>query len=67
MKTLGRLWVPILTFLAFLLVLLSQEELVTRFLSNASLVARNGFVYGVQIGMWISAAFLVQRMVTVFL
>ncbi len=67
MKTLGRLWIPILTFLAFLMTLLSREELVTRFLSNASLVARNGFVYGVQIGMWISAAFLVQRLVTVFL
>ena len=67
MQTLGRLWIPILTFLAFLLALLSREELVTRFLSNASLIARNVFVYGVQIGMWISAAFLVQRVVTVFL
>ncbi|MFP6854574.1 MAG: mechanosensitive ion channel family protein [Opitutales bacterium] len=47
--------------------LLSREELVTRFLSNASFIARNAFVYGVQIGMWVSAAFLVQRIITVFL
>ena len=67
MRTLGRLWVPILIFLLFLLALLSREELVTRFLSNASMVARNAFIYGVQIGLWISAAFLVQRMITVFL
>ena len=66
-KAFGRLWAPILVFVVFLTVLLSREELVARFLGNVSLVARNGFVYGVQIGMWVSAAFLVQRMVTVFL
>ena len=67
MKSLGRLWGPAVVFVAFLATLLSREELVVRFLSSASLVARNGFVYGVQIGMWASTAFLVQRMVTVFL
>lgn len=66
-RSFGRLWVPILVFLAFLTALLSREEFVERFMSNASLVARNGFFYGVQIGMWLSAAFLVQRMISVFL
>ena len=66
-EAMRRLWGPILVFMVFLLVLLSRDELVSRFLENASMVARNGFVYGVQIGMWISAAFLVQRLLTVFL
>ncbi|MBO94371.1 MAG: hypothetical protein CMI32_05675 [Opitutales bacterium] len=66
-NSLGRLWGPVVVFMVFLATLLSREELVTRFLSSASLVARNGFVYGVQVGMWASTAFLVQRMVTVFL
>ena len=65
-RSLGRMWFPFLVFIAFLAALLSHEELVLRFLGNASIVARNTFVYGVQIGLWISAAFLVQRGVTVF-
>ncbi len=65
--TMRRLWGPILVFVTFLLVLLSRDELVSRFLANASIVARDFFVYGVQIGVWVSAAFLVQRLLTVFL
>ena len=60
------MWFPFLIFIAFLAALLSHEELVIRFLGNASIVARNTFVYGVQIGLWVSAAFLVQRGATVF-
>ena len=65
-RSLGRMWFPFLIFIAFLAALLSHEELVIRFLGNASIVARNTFVYGVQIGLWISAAFLVQRGITTF-
>ena len=65
-RSLGRMWFPLLVFVAFLTALLSHEELVTRFLGNASLIARNTFVYGVQIGMWVSGAFLVQRGITTF-
>lgn len=65
-RSLGRMWMPFVVFVAFLTALLSQEELVTRFLGNASYVVRNVFTYGVQIGLWLSAAFLVQRGVTTF-
>ena len=65
-RSLGRMWFPFIVFLAFLTALLSHEELVSRFLGNASVVARNSFIYGVQIGLWISAAFLIQRGITTF-
>ena len=65
-RSLGRMWFPLLIFVAFLTALLSHEELVSRFLGNASLIARNTFVYGVQIGIWVSGAFLVQRGITTF-
>ena len=53
--------------LFFLASILSREELLARFLGNASNVVRQTIEYGSQIGLWLSAAFLVQRMITIFI
>jgi small-conductance mechanosensitive channel len=50
----------------FLLALFNRQELVDRFLENANFLARNLFVYGVQIGVWLSAAYLLNRLLAVF-
>ena len=64
---LARLWIPVSAFLFFLISIVSKEELLARFLGNASLVVHQVVEYGTQIGLWLSTAFLVQRMVTVFI
>ena len=61
-----RLWVPLSVFLFFLLTIISKKELLTQFLGNASEVVRQIVEYGSQIGLWMSSAFLVQRMTTIF-
>ena len=45
---------------------MSKDELVEKFLGNVSSVVESGLAYGSQIGMWLSGAFLVQRLITVF-
>ena len=62
----ARLWIPVSIFLFFLLSIFSSDELLGRFLGNASQIVRQTIEYGIQIGLWISAAFLVQRLITVF-
>ena len=62
----SKLWIPVGIFLFFLLSIFSREELLDRFLGNASEVVRQTIEYGTQIGLWLSAAFLVQRLITVF-
>ena len=62
-----RLWIPLSFFLFFVVSIFSSEELLNRLLGNASAVIRNLVVYGSQIGLWFSAAFLVQRLITVFI
>ena len=62
----GRLWIPLSVFLFFLVSIFSKEELLERFLGNASMIIHQVVVYGTQIGLWMSSAFLFQRMVTVF-
>ncbi|MDG0965326.1 MAG: mechanosensitive ion channel family protein [Opitutales bacterium] len=64
---LARLWIPVSAFLFFLVSIISKEELLARFLGNASLVVRQVVEYGSQIGLWLSTAFLLQRIVTVFI
>ena len=64
---LTRLWIPLSAFLFFLVSIVSKEELFARFLGNASLVFRQVVEYGSQIGLWLSTAFLVQRMITIFI
>lgn len=64
---LARLWIPVSAFLFFLISIVSKEELLARFLGNASIVVHQIVEYGSQIGLWLSTAFLVQRMVTVFI
>ena len=64
---LARLWIPTSIFLFFLLCIFSRDELLARFLGNASMVVRQTIEYGSQIGLWLSAAFLVQRLITVFI
>jgi len=61
-----RLWIPLSFFLFFLVSIASKEELFIRFLGNASLVVRDIVEYGSQIGLWVSTAFLAQRLITVF-
>ena len=63
----SKLWIPVGIFLFFLLSIFSREELLDRFLGNASTIVRQVFEYGTQIGLWLSAAFLVQRLITVFI
>ncbi|MBT4225143.1 MAG: mechanosensitive ion channel, partial [Opitutae bacterium] len=63
MKKLARLWFPLLVFLAFLSALFSSDLLVKQLGENVSLVARNTFIYGVQIGVWLSAALLLNRII----
>jgi small-conductance mechanosensitive channel len=62
----GRLWIPLSVFLFFLVSIFSNEELLERFLGNASMIVHQVVLYGTQIGLWMSSAFLFQRMVTVF-
>ncbi len=62
-----RLWIPLSSFFFFLIVIFSSEELLNRFLGNASIIVRNMVEYGTQIGLWFSTAFLVQRLITVFI
>ena len=66
MKKLVRLWFPLLVFLAFLSALFSSDLVVERLGTNISLVAKNTFIYGVQIGVWLSAALLFNRLLEVF-
>ena len=63
----GRLWIPLSIFLFFLVSIFSKEEILDRFLGNASVVVHKVVLYGTQIGLWMSTAFLVQRLVTIFI
>ena len=56
---------PATVFAVFLLALFNRQELVDRFLENANFLTRNFVEYGVQIGVWLSAAFLINRLVGV--
>ena len=61
-----RLVLPSFIFCFFFFFLMSKDELVEKFLGNVSSVVESGLAYGSQIGMWLSGAFLVQRLITVF-
>ena len=65
MSILTRIWLPATVFAVFLLALFNRQELVDRFLENANFLTRNFVEYGVQIGVWLSAAFLINRLVGV--
>ena len=65
MSVLTRIWLPATVFAVFLLALFNRQELVDRFLENANFLTRNFVEYGVQIGVWLSAAFLMNRLVGV--
>lgn len=65
MSVLTRIWLPATVFAVFLLGLFNRQELVDRFLENANFLTRNFVEYGVQIGVWLSAAFLINRLVGV--
>lgn len=66
MKLIGRIFLPTTVFVVFLLALLNRQELVDQFLVNADFLTRNLFTYGVQVGVWLSAAFLLNRIISVF-
>ena len=63
MSVLTRIWLPATVFAVFLLALFNRQELVDRFLENANFLTRNFVEYSVQIGVWLSAAFLINRLV----
>jgi len=63
MSVLDRILLPATVFAVFLLALFNRQELVGRFLENASFLTRNLVEYGVQIGVWLSAAFLANRLI----
>ena len=62
----SRIWLPTAVFVAFLLALLNRAELYDQFVENGRFVSEGLFTHGVQIGAWLSAAFLVNRLITVF-
>ena len=61
-----RMWFPLFVFSTFLILLIGKEEVSSRFLANFSGVGKVIFEYGSQIGVWLSGAFLAQRIFTVF-
>ena len=66
MSLLARIWLPAAVFVAFLVALLNRKDLYESFVANGRFVSEAIFVYGVQIGAWLSSAFLVNRLITVF-
>ncbi len=66
MNFVSRIWLPVAVFVAFLLALLNRDGLYENFVANGRFVSEGLFTHGVQIGAWISAAFLVNRLITVF-
>ena len=65
MNLLTRIWLPAAVFAVFLLALFHRQEMVEQLLANASFLTRNLVTYGVQIGVWLSAAFLLNRLLAV--
>ncbi|MDP7010621.1 MAG: mechanosensitive ion channel family protein [Verrucomicrobiota bacterium] len=65
-KVIGRIWFPVAVFVAFLSALLYRPEAYELFLKNSGWVSDKVFTYGVQIGAWLSSAFLANRLITVF-
>ncbi len=57
MKLIGRIWLPAAVFVAFLLALLNRGELYEGFIANGRFVSEGMFIYGVQMGAWLSSAF----------
>jgi small-conductance mechanosensitive channel/CRP-like cAMP-binding protein len=66
MNFVSRIWLPSAVFVAFLLALLNRAGLYESFVANGRFVSEGLFTHGVQIGAWVSAAFLVNRLLTVF-
>ncbi len=66
MNFVSRIWLPVAVFVAFLLALLNRDGLYENFVANGRFVSEGLFTHGVQIGAWVSAAFLVNRLLTVF-
>ncbi|MFP6874850.1 MAG: mechanosensitive ion channel family protein [Verrucomicrobiales bacterium] len=66
MKIIGRIWVPAGVFVAFFLTLLNHGDIYGVFIENGRFVSQSVFFYGVQIGAWVSSAFLFNRLISVF-
>ena len=65
MSVLTPIWLPATVFAVIHLALFNRQELVDRLLENANFLTRNFVEYGVQIGVCVSAAFLINRLVGV--
>lgn len=63
---LKRLVGPTIVFLLFILVGFNTEDVLRQFGLDALNQTRQVFDYGLQIGLWLSAAFFINRLVTVF-
>ncbi len=66
MKKVSRIWIPLLVFLSCLSALFSSDMLVAQFGHNLSKVAQSTFIYGIQIGVWLSATLLLNRLLETF-
>ncbi|MCK5804738.1 MAG: mechanosensitive ion channel family protein [Lentisphaeria bacterium] len=64
--TLKRLLGPTIIFLLFILVGFNTENVLRQFGLEALNQTRQVFDYGLQIGLWLSAAFFINRLITVF-
>jgi small-conductance mechanosensitive channel/CRP-like cAMP-binding protein len=62
-----RLILPAITFVIFAAALLNQNDLLSRFGTSALVQAEQVVSYVLQIGIWLSAAFLVNRATYVFI
>jgi len=66
MSKLSKILLPLVLFLSCLSALFSSDILVEQFGRNLSAVAQNTFIYGVQIGVWLSATYLLNRLIEIF-
>ncbi len=67
MTTLKRLLVPFIVFIIFLIIAYLSEDILMEFGTEAISQSLKVFAHVVQIGIWLSAAFLVNRLCVVFL
>ena len=66
MKTISRIWIPGAVFVVFIITLITRQPIYRDFLDNGKFVSEAAFKYGIQIGAWLSSAFLINRLINVF-
>lgn len=66
MKLVKKLWVPVFLFVLFIIAATAGEGILGQFGVEAITSSKRVFEYMVQIGLWISTAFLINRIMRVF-